>query len=105
MSETLIRQAAQQRGILRSAVVVAVPQKLLPRTSPIDQADVVARPDLAVFTVFRRGHRHHAVVRTFRSGDNGVGKLPFWRPPTSFVATGDGKVANAGRIRDLLIKG
>src|SRR5947199_9426354 len=58
-SEVLVRQPAQQLGVIGDAVLAPLGR---PGARPVDQLQVIALPDLAALAVAGRGDAQHAAV-------------------------------------------
>src|SRR3977135_382228 len=93
-SKSLIGQALHQGRVMRRPFR-ALAAILRQRIAPVYQADVVAVPDVAAFSVSGRRNRNDAVVRPFFPSDNRMGQPPFRAVPAPGVAAGNRKIAEA----------
>src|SRR3989442_1766356 len=103
-SEAGLREAAYKPGVIAGPIAPhAVPHRSLIR--PVDEAQVIAVPDLRLLAVGGGSHRYESVILTLALGDDCVGEEPFHSQPGPATPPRDGEVAHTWGIRHLGVKG
>src|SRR5262245_58562723 len=103
-SKVFIGQALKQVRIIAGPIVEGLAAQVT-AVAPVDQAQMIARPNVAAFAISSRGHRDDAVVGSLALFDDLVGQEPFRRDQRQIAHSRHGEIANARLVANLLVKG
>src|SRR6516165_3666035 len=98
-----IRQPTQNRSVPRSRVAPGA-AVMIDRIQPVHQHEVIAFPEIKLFAVLRRLHRHDAVVFPFVFADNIERQQPFGMQEMPVMFAAHGEIANARSVEDFFIE-